>query len=60
MFANETLHKVVINLPARTVTLYGSDGSEKVIDDNDMDQFMNMVEYIKQNAPKSIVEYASL
>lgn len=58
MFANETLHKVLINLPARTVTLYGSDGTEKVIDDNDVDQFMSMVEYIKENAPRDIVEYA--
>ena len=60
MFDNETLEKVLIDLPARNITLFGSDGSQKIIGNNDVNQFMSMVVYIKQNAPDGIVEYASL
>lgn len=60
MFENETLHKVLVNFAARTITIHGSDGSVRTIDNNDSEQFLNMMAYIKQNAPDGIVEYASI
>jgi hypothetical protein len=59
-FDNEYLHKIVIDLTSRKIELHGSDGSNEVISDNNVGQFMSMLDYIKKHAPVNIVEYAQV
>jgi len=56
-FENEYLHKIMIDLTSRKIELRGSDGSNKIISDNNMRQFMAMFDHIKKTAPENIIEY---
>lgn len=59
-FTNEYVDKIKIDLTSRKIELYGADGSHQVIEDNNVGQFMAMLDLIKKTAPVELVEYASL
>jgi hypothetical protein len=59
-FENEYLHKIVIDYMGRRIKLYGSDGRHEVIEDNDVGQFMTMLDFIKKTAPEHLVEHGSI
>jgi len=59
-FNNEYLHKIVIDYMGRRIKLYGSDGRHEVIEDNNVGQFMSMLDFIKKNASSDIVEHAPI
>lgn len=59
-FDNEYLDKIVIDYMGRRIKIYGSDGSYEVIEDNNVGQFMSMLDFIKKNAPTSLIEHGSI
>lgn len=59
-FDNEYLDKVVIDYIGRRIKLYGSDGTCEVIEDNNVGQFMSMLDFIKKTAPAELIEHGSI
>ena len=59
-FENEYLHKIVIDLTSRKIELQGSDGRNKIISDNNVGQFMTMLDYINKHAPMDIVKHGKV
>ena len=59
-FNNEYLDKIIIDYMGRRIKLYGADGSYKVIEDNNVGQFMSMLDFIKKNASSDIIEHAPI
>lgn len=59
-FDNEYLHKIVIDYMGRRIKLYGSDGRHEVIEDNNVGQFMSMLDFIKKTVSPELIEHAPI
>jgi len=53
----ETLTKCVVNTFTKTFTLYSNKGSEKSVECDDTDQFLNVLTYIKNNIREEEIVY---
>lgn len=53
----ETLSKCVVNTSARTFSLYSNKGSEKTVECENIDQFLNVLNYVKNNIEEEEIVY---
>ena len=58
MFPNdETLDKITVDIPKRRFTLLGSDGNVKTLDCEDGDQFMRVLDIVRNSCLNNEVVY---
>lgn len=57
---DEYLTRCVIDPAKRNFYLYSSDGNEKVLDCETVDQFMNVLQYVRDNCHEDTLAYASV
>jgi|TARA_B100000900_G_scaffold346123_1_gene310795 hypothetical protein len=56
---DEYLTRVVIDPSARSFYLYSSEGGSHVVDCTTMDEFMNVMSFIRSTAPDEAIAYAN-
>ncbi len=56
---DEYLTKCVVDPSKRTFYLYSSEGDQKVVDCDDIDQFMNVLEFVRKMCPEERLVYAN-
>ena len=54
---NEVLDKITVDIPKRRFTLLGSDGNIKTIDCDDGDQFINILDFVRETCLSNEVVY---
>jgi hypothetical protein len=60
MPAEETLTRCVVDPLSRKFYLYSSDGNERTVDCETVDQFMNVLEVVRSQVDESVLVYSSL
>jgi hypothetical protein len=56
---DETLTRCVVDTLFRKFYLYSSDGNEKTVECETVDQFMNVLEVIRSQVDESILAYSN-
>ena len=56
---DEYLTRCVVDTLKRTVYLYSSEGSEKQVVCDTVDEFMNVLQYVRDNVSEETVSYAN-
>ena len=56
---DEFLSRVVIDPSARNFYLYSKEGDEKAVDGTTMDEFMNVLSFVRATAPEDTIAYAN-
>ena len=56
---DEYLTKCVVDPSKRTVYLYSSEGDEKVVECDTVDEFMNVLSFVRDTCPEERVSYAN-
>jgi hypothetical protein len=56
---DETLTRCVVDTLSRKFYLYSSDGNEKTVECETVDQFMNVLEVIRSQVDESILAYSN-
>lgn len=56
----DCLNKVVVDVQSRKFYLYSDGGSEKVLDCDTVEEFMNVLEVCKKLLDENILKYASI
>ena len=56
---DEYLTKCVVDPSKRTVYLYSSEGDEKVVECNTVDEFMNVLSFVRDTCPEERLSYAN-
>ena len=56
---DEYLARCVLDITGRKVYLYSSEGSEKEVSCETVDQFMNVVEFIRKTLDENLISYSS-
>jgi len=56
---DEYLTRVVIDPSTRSFHLYSNEGDEKVIEVDNIDEFMTVMEFIRTTAPENTIAYAN-
>lgn len=56
---DETLIRCVVDTLSRKFYLYSSDGNEKTVECETVDQFMNVLEVVRSQVNKSILVYSN-
>ena len=54
----EYLSRCVVDTAKRSFYLYSNEGDEKVVECNTMDEFMNVLQYVRENTDEELVSYA--
>lgn len=54
---DEVLDKITVDIPKRRFTLLGSDGNIKTIDCDDGDQFINILDFVRETCLTNEVVY---
>ena len=54
---NETLDKITVDIPKRRFTLLSSDGNVKTLDCDDGDQFMRVLDVVRNSCLNNEVVY---
>ena len=55
----EYLSKVIIDPMKWKISLYSDQGSEKIVDFDNMNSFLNLVQFVREEADEDVIEYAS-
>ena len=55
----EYLSKVIIDPMNWKISLYSDQGSEKIVDFDNMNTFLNLVQFVREEADEDVIEYAS-
>jgi len=55
---DEYLTRCVVNTTARTFSLYSNTGDEKVVSCDTMDEFMNVLTFVRNTVDESTLVYA--
>ena len=55
----EYLTKCVVDPSKRTVYLYSSEGDEKVVECDTVDEFMNVLSFVRDTCPEERLSYAN-
>ena len=55
----EYLSKVIIDPMNWKISLYSDKGSEKIVDFDNMNTFLNLVQFVREEADEDVIEYAS-
>jgi len=58
MPTEETLTRCVVDTQARKFYLYSSEGSERVVDCETVDQFMNVLEVVRTQVSEDCLAYS--
>jgi len=53
------LTKCVVDPSKRTVYLYSSEGDEKVVECDTVDEFMNVLSFVRDTCPEERLSYAN-
>ena len=53
------LTRCVVDPLKRKLYLYSSEGDEKTVDCETMDQFMNMLQFVRDTCPENVLSYAN-
>tara|TARA_Y100001970_G_scaffold249061_1_gene319221 strand:- start:2521 stop:2703 length:183 start_codon:yes stop_codon:yes gene_type:complete len=56
---DEYLTKCVVDTLKRTFYLYSSDGDERVVKCDTVDEFMSVLDVVRNTAPDDVVSYTS-
>ena len=56
---DEYLTKCVVDPSKRTVYLYSSAGDEKVVECDTVDEFMNVLSFVRDTCPEERLSYAN-
>ena len=56
---DEYLTKCVVDQSKRTVYLYSSEGDEKVVECDTVDEFMNVLSFVRDTCPEERLSYAN-
>ena len=56
---DEYLAKCVVDPSKRTVYLYSSEGDEKVVECDTVDEFMNVLSFVRDTCPEERLSYAN-
>ena len=56
---DEYLTKCVVDPSKRTVYLYSSEGDEKVVECDTVDEFMNVLSFVLETCPEERLSYAN-
>ena len=56
---DEYLTKCVVDPSKRTVYLYSSEGDEKVVECDTVDEFMNVLSFVRDTCPEERLSYAN-
>jgi hypothetical protein len=56
--SDEFLTKCVIDTLRRTVYIYSSEGDKKTIECDTVDEFMNVLQFVRATADEDIISYA--
>ena len=56
---DEYLTKCVVDPSKRTVYLYSSEGDEKVVECDTVDEFMNVLIFVRDTCPEERLSYAN-
>ena len=56
---DEYLTKCVVDPSKRTVYLYSSEGGEKVVECDTVDEFMNVLSFVRDTCPEERLSYAN-
>ena len=55
---DEYLTKCVVDPSKRTVYLYSSEGDEKVVECDTVDEFMNVLSFVRSTTSEDMISYA--
>jgi hypothetical protein len=55
----EYLSRVIIDPFKWKISLYSDRGSEKVVDFDNMNTFLDLVQFVREEASEDVIEYAS-
>lgn len=58
--AQETVQGIVIDVCTRTFLLISDQGSEKIVECDTVEEFMNVLEVVTENLDPEQIEYADL
>ena len=56
---DEFLTIIVVDPSTRKFFLYSNEGDEKVVDCQTVDEFMSVLEFVRDTAPEEVLSYAS-
>ena len=56
---DEYLTKCVVDPSKRTVYLYSSEGDEKVVECDTVDEFINVLSFVRDTCPEERLSYAN-
>ena len=56
---DEYLTKCVVDTLKRTFYLYSSDGDERVVKCDTVDEFMSVLDFVRNTAPDDVVSYTN-
>ena len=56
---DEYLTKCVVDPSKRTVYLYSSEGDKKVVECDTVDEFMNVLSFVRDTCPEERLSYAN-
>lgn len=56
---DEYLSKVIIDPMNWKISLYSDQGSEKIVDFDNMNTFLDLVRFVREEAKEDVIEYAS-
>ena len=57
---DEHLTRVVIDTCSRTFRLYSNDGGEKIVECDNMEEFMNVLELVRAVVDEDVVAYSEV
>ena len=56
---DEYLSKAIIDPMNWKISLYSDQGSEKIVDFDNMNTFLDLVRFVREEAKEDVIEYAS-
>lgn len=56
---DETLSKCVVDVVKRKIYIYSNEGSEKEISCDTVEEFMNVLEFVRSTVDESILSYSN-
>ena len=55
---DEYLTRCVVDTLRRTITIYSSEGDEKIVTCDTVDEFMNVLNFVRETCPEVVLVYS--
>ena len=55
--ADDYLSRCVVDSTRRTVHIYSSEGDEKTVECDTLEEFMNVLKFVREHAPEDTLSY---